>query len=620
MSIPFQRTAIAAVLSVTIQPAFADSSGELPTIFVTATRVDQDLSDVLPSASVITREQIVRTQVPTLVDLVQSQPGVEIGRNGGPGTVSSIFMRGQASANVAVFIDGVPVQRDSLGGLKLVDIPPSQIEKIEILRGNMGAIYGESAVGGVINIFTRAGSAESGPTVSASYGSRNTSGLTAGYNLHADDFKLGFSVQRFETDGYSAMNPSQNPTTVNPDDDAFQRESIFVNGEKTINDQVRIGFQANHIDAEVEYDSDGFGFGIPNDTHHSEQQSSDLTLYSSLSPSPEWSSRVALTQSKFENREFQNAAANGSYDGDQISLRWNNTYAVGPGNATFGAELVNAEFETPGKYERGLRSYYGGYSGRLESFDYQVNLRRDEIEAKDDSSSNDKSANTWLVGAGYYITDAFKLTGLVSTSFRAPSTSELFDVPAWFTTGNPNLKPEEHEGYELGFSYETELGGLRVVYFDTATTNAIAYVTPAVPTDPNYENIGKTDNKGFELGFDGYTAGWSYALNAVFQDPRNTETDARLARRAKVYGSIDLGKNAWEIDWGTQILWSGNRDDFSNTLDAYTVVNLTATKNLTSELTARLRVENAFDEDYQLAYGYDAVPRGVFLSVQYQPK
>jgi vitamin B12 transporter len=160
---------------------------------VSATRIEQKLSDVIPSATVITREEIERSQAPTLVDLIQGQPGIEIARNGGPGAVASIFMRGQDSKNVAVFIDGVPVQRDAFGVSKLVDIPPGQIEKVEILRGNMGAIYGESAVGGVINIYTRTGVLLSGPTASITYGSRKTSDAAAGYSMNGADYSFGIS-------------------------------------------------------------------------------------------------------------------------------------------------------------------------------------------------------------------------------------------------------------------------------------------------------------------------------------------------------------------------------------------------------------------------------------------
>jgi len=620
------------ILSLAVTASLQAQTIELNPVVVSATRIQQKVSDVIPSATVITREEIERSQAPTLVDLIQGQPGIEIGRNGGPGTLSSIFMRGQASTNVAVFIDGVPVQRDSFGVLKLVDVPPSQIEKVEILRGNMSALHGESAVGGAIHIFTLAGAGKSGPTASVAYGSRNTSNLTAGYNLKGDDFKIGFSAQRFKTDGFSAMNPNQS-SLANPDKDGFERESFFINGEKRVKKDFSIGFQANQIESKVQYDSNSnrglvYNANPPynllrddytnetSDTHLAGQKSSDLTFYTRFKPSTDWTSRLAMTQSRFDSREFRNGAANGSYDGDQLGVQWGNTYKLGTGNANFGVDLINAEFKTPTKYERDSLGYYIGYSGRSDRLDYQANLRRDEIKSKEGNTSNENSASTWLLAAGYQLTNTLKLTSLVSTSFRAPSVGELFGI-----YGNPTLQPQEHKGSEVGLQHQSVLGRLRAVYFNTETKNDFGYGPDWKPY-----NIAKSENKGIELSLNGNAAGWGYRLSAVAQDPKNAESGARLARRAKEYGSIGLTKTALGVDWGANVFWSGNRADSDVvtftpvTNSSFTVVNLSAAKKLTPEWTGRVGVENAFNENYQLVHGYNTPRRGVFVTLQYQPK
>jgi vitamin B12 transporter len=595
---------------------------ELDPVVVSATRIEQKLSDVIPSATVITRGEIERSQAATFIDLIQGQSGVEIGRNGGPGSVASIFMRGQASNNVAVFIDGIPVQRDAIGGLKFVDIPPSQIEKIEILRGNMGAVYGESAVGGAIHIFTRSGTGKSGPNASAAYGSRNTSDLTAGYNLNGDDYKLGFSVQKFNTDGFSAMNSGQS-SRVNPDKDAFERKSFLINGEKMLNHGLVIGFQANSIDSKVEYDSTSkpdYSPALASDAQNSKQKSSDLTAYTRVNLSRDWTSRLAITKSDFNNQEFYNDSENGGYIGDQLGALWGNTYKFDNGSASFGVDLINAEFKTPTKYERDSLGYFVGYTGRSDKLDYQANFRRDEIKSKEGTTSKENFANTWLIGGGYSLTDSTKLIGLVSTSFRAPAVSDLFGVPSWGQNPNPDLKPSEHKGGEFGLQLQTVLGLLRAVYFKTSTSNDFEWKNNKV------NNIAQTENQGVELGLSGETAGWGYKLSAVAQDPKNAKLGVRLARRAKEYGSIGLTRTSLGVDWGADVIWSGNRTDshavtFAQvTNSSYTVVNLTAAKKLSFGWVARVKVENAFNEKYQLTHGYNTPQRGVFLTMQYQPK
>jgi vitamin B12 transporter len=572
---------------------------------------------VLPSVTVITRAEIERSQAPTLMDLIQGQPGIEIGRNGGPGTPSSIFMRGQDSDSVAVFIDGVRVQTDAIGGLKLIDIAPSQIERVEILRGNMGAVYGEAATGGVIHIFTRSGAAVSGPTASVSYGSRNTSDVALGYNLKGDDFRMGVTVQKFDTEGYSAMNASQN-ANVNPDKDGYKRESVFLNAEKSVSKDWTIGLQTNNINGNVAYDS-GNSWDKPRDMHDFKQQTSDLTIYSNFKLTPNWSSSFGFTDSSYKYRQLNNDAPEdwAQFDGAQRSMQLANVCRTDLGHLTFGVDATQSNFNTPNEFNRDTLGYYVGYSGSIEQWDFQANARQDQIQAKSISTTMDKSAATWLLGLGYWVTENLKFTGLASTSFRAPAVGELFDIPDWGTKGNSNLQPEEHNGYEVGISYQIKTGNLRLVRFVTETKNAIDYIV----SEKTYDNISKVENQGYELSLDGHANGWRYKLSAIMQDPKDLVKNERLDRRAKEFGTFQLEKSAWGMDWVTKVMWSGDRKDVKDLYNSsYVIYDFYAAKKLTPEWTGRVKLENAFDQKYQLAYGYNAVPRGLFFTLQYQPK
>ena len=600
------------VLSLAFAATVQAQGIEIDPVVISASRTEQKFSDVLPSASVITREEIERSQAPTLVDLLQGQAGVEIGRNGGPGAVSSLFMRGQASNSVAVFIDGVRVQTDHSGTLKLIDIPPHQIEKVEILRGNSGAVYGEAATGGVINIFTRVGqSGNGGASGYVSYGSRNTTDLSAGYSVKSEDVRWSISAQRFETDGFSAVNHLQQ-TSANPDRDGLKRSSVFIQAERKIEQKLTLGFQANRIDGRFQYDD---AYQAPTDSHHNITETSNVMVFGKLNLNSQWASRLALAQSKYEANDYFNGAPSGSVtQGKQKSLQWSNVYRLGLQAATFGFDLGNADYTSGESYNRKSTAYYAGFTGRTVALDYQINLRHDRVEVQSSPSNVSKSATTWLMASGYKLTEALKLTALMSTSFRVPNTGELFNTQ--YTTGNPNLKPEEHKGYEVGLSYATPIGSLRLVHFQSETSNAIAWKSGS----PSYENIGLVENSGIEAAFSGVLQGWTYKLASVHQNPINAQTQARLARRARDYGSVDLSKRMMGIDWGAQMLVSGNRVDGSDRLRAYTLVHLMASKKWTPDWTARVKIENAFNESYQLAYGYNTPPRGVFVSLQYQPK
>jgi vitamin B12 transporter len=407
------------------------------------------------------------------------------------------------------------------------------------------------------------------------------------------------------------MNPSQN-SRVNPDDDAYRREGLFLSAEKAVREGLVLGLHANAIKSRVEYDSgSAFSGDIATDTHHSDTNTSDLTLFGRFKPLLAIESRLGITQSRFEYVDFKNGAQSSRSEGNQTSLNLSNVYRLSAGSFSFGIDATQSDYESYGStYDRNAQGYYVGWQGVSGRLDYQLALRHDSVEAVSSTAKNEKDADTWLAGLGFQLTDQLRATTQFSTSFRAPATAEVFDTPS--------LKPESHEGREFGLSYQSGATLARIVRFETETSDAISYT--GAGSGRNYENIGKVENQGFELSVASVFDGWRLKLSAVNQDPRNGSTNARLARRAREYASVDLTRTALGIDWAAKVIASGDRVDGANKLPGYSILNLTASKKLAPEWTGRLKVENAFDKQYQLAYGYDAVPFGVFLSVQYQPK
>jgi len=603
-----------------VQAQTRETSGLAPVV-VTATRYEQKLSEVLPSSTVIDREEIQKAQAPTLFELLQGVPGVEIARSGGPGSVSSIFMRGQDSKNVAVFIDGIRVQTDQYGTLKIADIPPVEIEKIEIIRGNVSAIHGEAATGGAINIFTASGTGANRSSAEVSLGSRNTSSLSAGHNIRTEDYRLGLSISQLKSEGFSAINPENHKNGdpnkgANPDRDPYERRSLFLSAERFLNPNLSFGLRANAIRTKAEYDS---ASDTRTDKHRLTSDSSDITLFSKIKTGANLDSLISLTQSEFIYKDFKNDTAAPTAKGNQTNALISNVYRIPAGKITFGADLRWSDYLSYGeKYDRNASGFFLGYSGTTKLFDYQVNYRRDEIKSKpllEPLLDRRQSADTWLLGLGYHLTDRLKAVGVVSTSFRAPNSAELFDM----TYGNANLKPEEHENQEFGLQYELEPGLLRVVGFRTHTNNAIAF-DPTIGTDGKFANIAQTKNRGVEATLSSKFQGWNYNFSLVLQDPRDLADNSRLLRRAKQYSALSLSKTFAGIDWGGRVLYSGDRADFAQTLNSYTVIDLFSSKRLSPDWVVRLKLENITNERYQLAYGYNTPGRGAFVTLQYQPR
>ncbi|MBM3391294.1 MAG: hypothetical protein FJY34_04865 [Betaproteobacteria bacterium] len=206
-----------AVSSIVVFPAVAEEA----TIVVTATRQAMRTNELLSDVSVITREEIDRAGQSTVEQLLAAQPGIEYAANGGPGTNSSIFIRGASSRQTVVLIDGQRVGSASSGDVAFSRIPLSQIDRIEILRGPASSLYGADAIGGVIQIFTRRGEGPLRLNASAGYGTYGTADTSAGFSGGNEAVSYSLQIGHYKTAGFNAIgNPAK--SSYNPDRDGYR--------------------------------------------------------------------------------------------------------------------------------------------------------------------------------------------------------------------------------------------------------------------------------------------------------------------------------------------------------------------------------------------------------------
>jgi vitamin B12 transporter len=178
----------------------------LPPVIVSASRTEQRIGDALPSTTLITRDEIERSQSVDLPSLLRRVAGVEIAQNGGRGTAASAFIRGAESRHTLVLIDGVPVNNLNFGTAAIEHLSLVDVERIEIVRGNVSSLYGSAALGGVIQIFTREASRTPQASVTAQAGSRGLAQLTASGAVRLDSgtrlrAAVESQLQRHQSDG-----------------------------------------------------------------------------------------------------------------------------------------------------------------------------------------------------------------------------------------------------------------------------------------------------------------------------------------------------------------------------------------------------------------------------------
>ncbi|MCK6408199.1 MAG: TonB-dependent receptor plug domain-containing protein, partial [Thauera sp.] len=205
--------------------SFANAAeAQLGHVVVTATRQPISADAALASVDVIERDEIARAGHSSLLGLLASRPGVQMARNGGPGSSGSIFIRGANSGHTLLLVDGVRIGSATSGSPVLETIPLELIERIEILRGPGSALYGADALGGVIQVFTRKGRAGFQPSArvgAGTDGAREASASLAGGN---DRLRYNLTAGHERSDGFNARPEAQ--TGHDADDDGFREDYL----------------------------------------------------------------------------------------------------------------------------------------------------------------------------------------------------------------------------------------------------------------------------------------------------------------------------------------------------------------------------------------------------------
>jgi vitamin B12 transporter len=300
---------------------------------------------------------------------------------------------------------------------------------------------------------------------------------------------------------------------------------------------------------------------------------------------------------------------------------WDNEVRITPSHVlSLAAERLEQALDNSaaGQHKRDVNSLRLGYLGRLGAHALQVNLRNDRY-------SDFGDADTYFLGYGYDLTEAWRLTASTSTAFRAPLFTDLFGFPP-DTFPNPALRPERSRAYELGVQWASAGQRVRVVAFHTEYEDEIVFD----PVAKQSQNVTKAQVDGVETSYSGRFGGTDLTAALTVQDVVEQQADGTERaglRRAKIFGSITAFRSfsRWRV--GGELLTSGSRPDVVVTsfagertqLPGYAVLNLLARFNYTKNLFFAARLENALDEDYQLAHGFNTAPRGLFITVGWQP-
>jgi vitamin B12 transporter len=597
-------------------------------IVVTGARMAQPLSDTLPDTTLITREQIREQQATDLAELLARQPGVQFSRLGGAGSQASVFLRGGDSNQVLVLVDGMRINSPLSGAAALGGIDTGSIERIEIVRGNLSSLYGSEAIGGVVQVFTRAGAkdgasalveAGSGRTRNASVDISGSSGAVLRWTLDA-----GLREQTV----ISSENPAEMPG-ANPGLDGNH------NHHGSLNVDWRSGADSLHA----------FAMGSRNDTSWDDNYDASFTQYqlssvtatrleqssaSAVGATATHEARLAtlrldLAQSRDDSVNTSSLPA--SYDTDTFASRSRRVALAGTVHGdgiewASGAELLAQDGSilalaadyTTGAYSypttsvsRHVGSAWTGATGHEGAAQWQLNLRRDHY-------SDAGAATTGLAGAGWRVLPAWMVTAQWSSAFRAPSFSDLY-YPGF---SNPSLRPEHARSAELGARWHDGGASASLIAYRNRTRDLVQ-LRGIVPM-----NVARGAVDGWELQADSGAGAMNWGGSLSHTSARNLDTGLALPRRATWSAQLHAHARSGPWSGGVEAGRAGARDDVNFnpypsvrvSLAPYTLARVTLERDLTTNLRLRLRVENALDQHYELAYGYNTVPRIAILGVE----
>lgn len=597
MKTSIARTALSAAISLGFAAsALAGGNSRLGPVEVTANRFELPVDEALASVTVLTREDIERSQAPDLLDLLSRQAGIDVARNGGPGQASTFFMRGGNSGHALVLVDGIRVNAATQGIFDLAHLPLAQIERIEIVRGPRAALWGSDAIGGVIQLFTRDPSRSFFQAEAGSYG---RAGASAGGGTDHGDTRFGLAAGVNELRGFSATNPAA--YGHDPDNDGYRNRNLSVHAQALAGAQT-LAFNGLLTSADVDFD-----------------QGSTAALNRVLGFSargalgPAWTHSLVAGHS---SEDLDTPVYLSRFGSARDSLDWTNAIRVGPG------DIVNVGVNWSRESGYSLEAGEGFRQSRrnaalFATWRRQAGAHLLEASMRHDDNSQFHGATTGNLAWGWQAGEAFRFRASIGQGFRAPDFNELF-YPGFFGlfAGNPSLRPEQSESAELGMDWRIDARqSLGLSLYRTRIDQLIAFQG----VDFQAVNIANARVSGAEVEYRLDRHGLHLEANASWQDARDSATGDRLLRRAPRKFNLSashtfVNQAVLGADWSAVAA----RPDFGGErLSGYGRLDLRVSAPLAPQWRIEARVENLGDRDYELVRGYNTPGRSLVLNLRW---
>jgi vitamin B12 transporter len=589
---------VGAVAAPVVVFAQSETPAKLDPVIVTATGQPTSLGDTLAPLLVLTREDIARAQALDLAELLRFFAGVELGRNGGAGAFTSVFVRGGESNHTLILIDGVRMNPATSGGAALQNVAPEMIERIEIVKGPRATLYGSDAIAGVINVITRRAAQGSAADLSLRGGSENTWDASLHGRWGTERGSVSLQAQHLRTDGFPALAGQTRDT-------GYDRTSL-------------------NLDTQLKLGEATLGARIWDSSGSAEYYGFDPVDFSRIVVEQDYRNQVAAIDASLPLGENLGAQLRASRMQDDIEQQQSDDFV----------ETVRSGVDAELVWTLGAQRISGGAGFVREdvsalTFGSPIDEQRDivTLRVQDEISAGRHRA---VIGAswsdydgfgtrwdgsldyGFDVTPTSRAVASAGTGFRAPDATDRFGFG-----GNADLEPERARNYELGWQQRVgDAHRIDLRLFRSDVDDLINLLC-----DENFNctavNVDRYRNDGVELSYHLRTAQWSATLTGLVQDPVDRSSDSQLLRRARRSAALRVTRSLGIWDAGFDMLGSASRPDFDRELPGYALLNLHAGVRLGTATELRLRAENVLDKDYQTASGFNQPDASVYVSLRH---
>ena len=616
-----------------------DGDESLDEVVVVANRAPEPLSKIGNSVTVLDQQAIQESQKVGVGELLATTPGITFSRNGGPGTSTSVYIRGANSDHTVVLLDGVVLNDPSLIGANFDfgNLLVGDISRIEILRGAQSTLYGSQAIGGVINIITTEPQPGLGADVQAEGGSLSTGLAKGGIGGKSDNWSFRLGATYYATDSVPTLDTRYGGTITDPFHDSV------VSGRATydFSPDVQLDERAYWTESRVFYD----GYPPPDYVLANYTQYEDvrqLFNYTGVNFNffdDHLKNRVAYEYTTTQHSDYNDAVTPitqiDSYRGNNSRVEYQGTWAIADGyQAVFGLQQEKSWADitpnAPAHAETGQVGEYLQLQGEVVT---GLTLTAGE---RHDHYDTFGQHYTGQFAAAWSLPSSTVLRASWSQGYKAPSLYELYSP-----YGNTTLQPEESTGGDAGIEQHlwNDRVTLSATYFLTHFTNLIEFEDcPGSPLCETigqaggyYANLDRAKASGVELQASAaltsalaVSANYSH-IKTVDETPGSPTYGQQLFQRPEDAGNLSLSytwPHSLKVTVAARYAGSSLDQNFSVyptatvRLGGYTLLDLRASYPVTEKLELYARIDNAANKWYETIYQYGTWGRTAFVGLR----